>query len=625
VSDSRPSPYDSAEFLAAIVDSSSDAILSKDLEGRITSWNRGAERMFGYTSEEVIGQPVTMLFPLDRYDEEPGILARIRRGERVEHYQTVRRRKDGTLIDISLMVSPIRDRAGRVVGASKIARDITDQLQAYERFRVTLSSIGDAVISTDVHGHVTFMNEVAERLTGWPEEDALERPLEEVFRIVEEGTRAPVPSPIAAAIDAGGPVRLARHTLLISRRGVEHPIDDSAAPIRNGGGILIGAVIVFRDVESRRTAELVASRLAAIVAGSDDAIVSKDLDGIVTSWNPGAQRLFGYTAAEMVGQSILKLIPPERQHEEPMIVDRFRRGERVDHFETIRRRKDGSLIDVSLTISPIHDEEGRVVGASKIARDVTVLREAQRTLERHARGLEGLVEERTRELQRTIGELEAFSYSMSHDLRAPLRAIRGFSEVVLEDYGDRLGEGTQYVERVIAAAERMDQLIQNVLAFARLSSVDGSISPVDADALTRDLIAEREELHAPQADVVIEGRLHRVCGHVAPLTQCMTNLLENAVKFTAPGVTPRVVVRSERRGNRVRIEVRDNGIGIDAHGQRRLFELFQRAASAERYSGTGIGLAIVRRAAERMNGTVGVESEAGKGSTFWLELEAAGD
>jgi PAS domain S-box-containing protein len=619
----RGLPYDSDEFLAAIIDSSSDAILSKDLEGRITSWNKGAERMFGYTAAEVIGKPVTMLFPPERYDEEPKILERIRRGEAVEHYQTVRRRKDGALIDISLMVSPIRNGAAEVIGASKIARDVTEQREATERFRVTLASIGDAVISTDTGSRITFMNEVAERLTGWPSDEAHGRSLDDVFHIVDEETRQPVASPVVAALEADGPVRLARHTLLISRRGVEHPIDDSAAPIRNTVGGLAGAVIVFRDIESRREAEIVANRLAAIVAGSDDAIVSKDLNGIVTSWNPGAQKIFGYTENEMIGQSILRLIPPERQQEEPLIIARFQRGERVDHFETVRVTKDGRYIDVSLTISPIFDDEGRVVGASKIARDITVLRAAQTTLERYARELEERVKERTAELQSTIGELEAFSYSMSHDLRAPLRSIRGFAEVVMEDYADRLGDGAQYVGRIQVAAKRMDQLIRNVLAFARLSHDASELDQVDIDALARQILVERPEFHAPDAEVTIEGTLPAVLGHEAPLTQVITNLLDNAVKFVAQGVTPRVILRGERRGDRVRIAVSDNGIGIDESGQAKLFELFQRAATAERYQGTGIGLAIVRKAVERMHGTFGLESEVGKGSAFWFELGAA--
>lgn len=363
--------------------------------------------------------------------------------------------------------------------------------------------------------------------------------------------------------------------------------------------------------------------LAAIVDSSSDAILSKDLDGRITSWNRAAERMFGYTAEEVLGQPVTILFPPDRVDEETAILERIRRGEPVEHYETVRRRKDGSLIDISLTVSPVMDSEGNVVGASKIARDVTALHEAQASLARYARELEDRVLERTVELERTVGELEAFSYSMSHDLRAPLRAIRGFAEVLLEDHGDRLGDGAQYVERVLGAARRMDQLIQNVLAFARLSHGATELEAVDLDRLARAIIDERPGYHAPAAEVVVDGRLLPVSGHEAPLTQCLTNLLDNAVKFVPSGVTPRVRVRTVRRGDRVRIEVRDRGIGIDAEARTHLFELFSRAATVESYHGTGIGLAIVRKAVERMWGSFGVESEPGKGSTFWIELAAA--
>jgi PAS domain S-box-containing protein len=244
--------------LAAIVDSSDDAIISKDLDGTINSWNSAAERLFGYTAEEVIGKSVTILIPQDRQDEESFIIGRIRRGERVDHYETVRRRKDGNLIDVSLTVSPVRDMQGGIIGASKIARDITQR---------------------------------------------------------------------------------------------------------------------SRDVEA-------ALLLASIVESSDDAIISKDLDGTITSWNKGAERVFGYMAEEIIGKNIKVLIPPEYQKEEETIIERVRRGQRIEHYETIRQRKHGSLINVSLTISPLKNAQGEIIGASKIARDITERKrsEAQITL-----------------------------------------------------------------------------------------------------------------------------------------------------------------------------------------------------------------------------------------------------
>jgi PAS domain S-box-containing protein len=235
---------------------------------------------------------------------------------------------------------------------------------------VTLASIGDGVIVTDAAGRVTFLNPVAEQLTGWSAAEARNASFAEVFRIVNEYTGASVDHPVAKVIKSGGIVGLANHTLLVSRDGRRIPIDDSGAPIRYEGA-LVGIVVVFRDVTERRRAERERARLAAIVEGSDDAIASKTLDGIVTSWNPAAARLFGYAPDEVIGKSIRLIIPPELQAEEDAILGQLRRGERVDHFETVRLAKDGTRLDVSLTVSPIRDPSGAIVGASKILRNIT--------------------------------------------------------------------------------------------------------------------------------------------------------------------------------------------------------------------------------------------------------------
>ena len=227
-----------------------------------------------------------------------------------------------------------------------------------EWLRITLASIGDAVISTDAEGRVTFLNGVAEALTGWPQAEAAGRPLPDVFHIVNEQTRQPVENPALRALREGTIVGLANHTVLIARDGTERPIDDSAAPIRDESGAPVGAVLVFRDVTERKRAEEAQARLAAIVESSDDAIVSKTLDGVIRSWNAGAERLFGYTADEAIGQPITLIIPPERHDEERAILARLRRGERVEHFETVRVAKDGRRIDISLTISPVRDARG---------------------------------------------------------------------------------------------------------------------------------------------------------------------------------------------------------------------------------------------------------------------------
>jgi PAS domain S-box-containing protein len=266
------------------------------------------------------------------------------------------------------------------------------QLRAGERrelLRVTLRSIGDAVITTDVDGRVTYMNGVAESLTGWQQQDAAGQPLDTVFRIINENTRQPVDNPAHQALRRGVVVGLANHTLLIHRNGGECPIDDSAAPISDEHGTVSGCVLIFRDVAEQRRVErdkagqLLAARfLASIVESSDDAIISKSLEGIIQSWNAAAQRLFGYTADQAIGRHISLIIPPDRIAEEDHIIATLKAGQRIEHFESERIGADGRRILVSLTISPIRDDAGTVVGASKIVRDVTRQRQADQR-ERH--------------------------------------------------------------------------------------------------------------------------------------------------------------------------------------------------------------------------------------------------
>jgi PAS domain S-box-containing protein len=266
--------------------------------------------------------------------------------------------------------------------ALRVAR--AREADAREVLQVTLHSIGDAVITTDLAGRVTYLNDVAQSLTGWNNDEAAGQPLESVFNIVNETTRAPVANPAARALSSGVVVGLANHTLLIRRDGTECPIDDSAAPIKDERGAVSGCVLIFRDVTQQREAArekqnqlLTARRLAAIVESSEVAIVGKRLDGTIETWNAAAERLFGHTAADAVGRHISLVIPPERLAEEDHIIATLKDGRRIEHFETERVRSDGKRVVVSLSVAPIKDDSGRVIGASKIARDVTRERQAE--------------------------------------------------------------------------------------------------------------------------------------------------------------------------------------------------------------------------------------------------------
>ena len=259
-------------------------------------------------------------------------------------------------------------------------RQKTELLKEQERYRVTLDSIGDAVMATDVRANVTFINAVAEALTGWTAREAIGQHITSVFKIVREGTQIPIINPVSEVLRIGSKLGLANHTSLIARDGKQRPIADSAAPIRLKNGELVGVVLVFRDVTEERAAELADRRLRAIVDGSDDAIIGKNLQGIVTDWNRGAERLFGYTAAEMINHPLTKIFPADRLYEEAQILARMQRGEKVNHFETVRIRKDRTKVNVSVTISPIRGSDGTIIGVSKIAREVPASRVAEMRL-----------------------------------------------------------------------------------------------------------------------------------------------------------------------------------------------------------------------------------------------------
>lgn len=487
------------QLLSAIIDSTDDAIISVDLNGIITSWNQSAVRIFGFTAAEAISRPITLWSPPGKEEEERILLERIRKGDRIDHFETCRKRRDGTIIEVAITCSPIRGPDGRTVGASKIVQDITERK------------------------------------------------------------------------------RLDRSGLL----------------------------------------------LAAIVNSSDDAIVSKDLNGIITSWNDGAERVFGYTAAEMIGEPVLKLLPADRKDEEPRILARLRRGERVDHFQTVRVRKSGEHFDVSLTISPVKNPDGTIIGASKIARDITDLKRA--SVER-----EQLLEsERAARAQAEHANRmkDEFLATISHELRTPLNAIVGWTEVLKS--ANSLAEVTEGVGVIERNAHVQAQLIDDLLDLGRISSgkMTLNVEPVDITAIVRDAIAAVQHA-ADQKRIVIRTVLHdphgRMMGDVKRLRQVIWNLLANAVKFTPND--GRVMVTISRINSHLDIAVADTGRGIPPEFLPHVFERFRQADASitRQHGGLGIGLALVKQLVELHAGSVHASSPGlGKGATFTVSLPVA--
>lgn len=461
-------------ILSSIVESSDDAIISKDLNGTVTSWNTAAHRIFGYTQEEMIGQPILKLIPENLRYEETEILAKLRRGIRIDRFETIRKRKDGRHIDVSLTISPIFGAAGEIIGVSKIARDMTQQ----------------------------------------------------------------------------------------------------------------------------RASEVNEKRLSAIITSSDDAIISKDLNSIVTSWNNSAVRIFGYSAEEMVGNSILKIIPPDRWDEEPQILSQLKSGKRVDHFETVRMKKDGTLIHVSLTISPIKDRNGKVIGLSKIARDITDKK---------------LIEQKKNE----------FIGFVSHELKTPLTSLRSYIQVALVKVR---AAKMDFIDHALTRAElqtkRMENMISNFLNISRFD--DGKIN---LDFATSDVVLllnnciEDAKIISTKHEIAYAGL--RECwieGDIDKLLLVLTNLIGNAQKYSPAG--GKIEIFCKRRGERVIIGVKDFGIGIAQEAQGGLFQKFYRVKSEETrfISGFGIGLHLSATIIAMHGSKIEVISEPQKGSTFSFEL-----
>ena len=483
-------PEQASAQLAAIVENSEDAIISKTLDGIILTWNRGAETVYGYTAADTIGKPMTMLLPEDRPDEEAEILARIGRGERVEHFETVRRTKSGALIDVSLTISPTRDNSGKVTGASHVARNITERKRIEERLL----------------------------------------------------------------------------------------------------------------------------QLAAIVESSDDAIISKTLEGVILTWNCGAERVYGYTASEAIGRQMTMLLPDDRPHEEAEILSRIARGERVEHFETVRRTKPGALIHVSLTISPTRDKSGRIAGASHVARNIT---ERKR------------IEEQFRHTQK-LESLGVLAGGVAHDFNNLLTGILGNTSLALENLSSN-NPARGLLRDVLSASERASTLTRQLLAYAGKGNF--VIEPINLSELIREIsrLIQTSVSRNVQLRLELRDDLPLIMADSSQMQQLIMNLVINGAEAIGPDANGTVLVTTGVQqldsayltntlgeiaalptGAYVALEVHDSGCGMDDDTVRRIFDPF----FTTKFTGRGLGLSAVQGIVRGHKGTLKVYSRPGRGTTF---------
>jgi PAS domain S-box-containing protein len=459
-------------FLAAIIASSDDAIVSKDLNGIVSSWNEGARRIFGYEAEEIVGQPILRLIPPELHHEEEFILGKIRAGERIEHFETTRIRKNGERFPISVTISPVRDDSGTVIGASKIARDISERRRADEsRFR-----------------------------------------------------------------------------------------------------------------------------LAAIVDSAEDAIISKDLNGIITSWNKGAQRLFGYEGEEIIGQSILILIPEDLRYEEEQILGKLRAGEDIQHYETTRVSKTGELRDVSVTISPIRNAKGEVIGASKIARDVS----ERKKVERLAIESEKIA---------TTGRMAA---AIAHEINNPLASVLNLIFLARQD-GVSKEQVQDYLGTAESELERVSHIARQTLGYYRDT---GSPSNVHLKDLMESVLAVYRSKSLAH-NIMVNTKyndLRKISVRSGEIIQVFSNVISNAIDAMPRGGTLSISTAHTAKSNEdgVQVVVSDTGSGIRREHLAKVFEPF---FTTKGNLGTGIGLWVAKQLVERHGGQISISSSTEGGDS----------
>ncbi len=742
---------ESREHVQAIIDNTAAVIYVKDMEGRYTLVNRSFEALFGIERERATGHTDDELFA-------PEVAGSMRANDRRvirEHVplevEEVIDQHDGPHTYLSAKF-PLLDAGGRPYAVCAIATDITQRKRAEEalrdseqHFRQIVDTAHDAFVSIDASGRVTAWNPQAEKTFGWTEPEALGRNLAETIipaRYRSSHTRA-----LQRFMQTGKGSLLGRRVELeaVHRDGREFPVELTITAVKVGGTYAFNAFL--HDITERKQAEETVRRLAEVVHASHDAIIATTPAGEVTAWNAGAEDLYGYRAEEATGQSLDLVVPADRAAKDSRLLSQAFAGRRLEDHETEHRRKDGSLVPVSLTVSPMRDSRRAIVGASVIVRDRTerkraeeAMREVQEAFRRAfedapigmalfgvsaadrarplqvnhtmceitglaARELEATtleqvthpydldaeqplldrllsgeipnyqlekrflrgdgktvwvmynastvhdssgrllygiaqvqditrrketedrlarvaaeLERRATELERSNADLQEFAYVASHDLSEPLRMVSSYTQLLARRYGDQLdSDAHEFIGFAVDGVNRMQRLIDDLLAYSRAGTQEYRIGPVDCEDLVRDTLAGMQTTISEAGATVTVEDLPTVRGDEGQLRQLFQNLIGNGIKFRADD-PPQVRVSAEREGSAWRFGVEDNGIGIDPRHAERIFSVFKRLHTREKYPGSGVGLSICKRIVERHQGRIWVEQSVLGGSRFCFTI-----
>jgi PAS domain S-box-containing protein len=594
-----------SEELAAIVRGTTDAIIGKTTRGIITSWNTGAERLYGYPAGEAIGQSIDLIIPVEQRSEEDAILKQVREGQIVDTYLTRRVRRDGSIVEVSLTVGPIRAANGAIIGASAIARDMTALQSREAQLSALIEAAPDAFILVDREGTMLFVNRQTETLFGYPRAELIGQHME---MLVPDRVRGKHPR-LRGAYAEDPTARPMRGRNLSGRRrdGSEFSVDISLTPLDTDRGLLVAAAV--RDATERKQGE---ARFQSLLESAPDAIIVANDAGTITVANNRTTDLFGYAQDELIGQPVEMLIPAASRANHPRLRDGYfgRPGVRPmgAGLQLWAVRKDGTEFPVDISLAPLETPSGTLVSAA--VRDITDRLSVERAL-RQAK----------EEAERANEAKSEFLSRMSHELRTPLTAILGFTEL-LQMEGVAEDQKGAFVERTYKAGQHLLSLVNDVLDISRVQSgmLSVSIEPIAVAPLVEDVLellspmAEQRGIEITNAtpDLAVLADLNR-------LKQVLLNMISNAVKYNRVGGA--VVISAADEGDDVVISVTDTGPGIAAEDLPRLFQPFERLGiHSGEIEGTGIGLALSRSLTDLMGGSIEAESEPGRGSRFVVRL-----